>query len=295
MNMGKLIILGAGCCLALMQGSVRAENGAATNSAAAQMDKKEKLSYAIGMSVGGNLKRGSYDVDVDVLAAAIKDTIAGRTTKLTESEERETLMAYQREMQAKRQEEQHKLAEKNAQAADAFLAQNKTKAGVKTETATVPGPGNKTAEWQYKMITEGDGAMPGSNDMVTVNYRGTTIDGKEFDNSNKRPQAAKISPMRDYIRGRGEALQRMKAGSKWEIYLPASLAYGDRGGPGVEPGAAVIFEVELVSIDTPQPLTSDIIRVPSAEGLKKGEKVEVLKPEDVARMTKEGNTNGSAK
>jgi len=298
MNKGSKLILAAGFGIALTQAPAQPNNPAlaapapATNAASAIKDPKERLSYAIGITVGNNLKRGNYDVDLDALTGAIRDVMSGHELKITEAEARETLMADQREKQAKRQEEQHKQAEKNHAAGEEFLAANAKKPGVKTETATLPGPGDKTAEWQYKVITEGTGVFPKTNDLVTINYRGTLIDGKEFDNSAKRPQGAKFPVAHDFIRGRGEALQKMTVGSKWEIYLPASLAYGDRGGPGVEPGSVVIFEVELVSIDTPQPLTSDIIRVPSAEGLKNGEKVEVLKPEDVAKMTK---TNGVAK
>jgi FKBP-type peptidyl-prolyl cis-trans isomerase FklB len=142
-------------------------------------------------------------------------------------------------------------------------------------------PDGTTAEMQYKVLTEGTGPIPKSNDVVTINYRGTSITGKEIDST------AKTGPMKRPvntlpIKGWSEALGMMKAGSKWELYLPAALAYGDRG---AEPGAAIVYELELVSSETPQPppppqpLTSDIIRVPSAEELKAGAKVEVIKAE----------------
>jgi hypothetical protein len=144
---------------------------------------------------------------------------------------------------------------------------------------------------QYKVITEGTGAIPKSNDTVTVNYRGTLVNGKEFDSSAKRGQPAKFQVNR-VVRGWTEALQMMKAGSKWEVYIPSALAYGDRGNPSIEPGSTLIFEVELVGADAPapppppaQPLTSDIIRVPSAEELKKGAKIEVIKAEDLEKLT----------
>jgi hypothetical protein len=147
-----------------------------------------------------------------------------------------------------------------------------------------------TAEMQYKVVTEGTGAMPKTNDTVTVNYRGTLINGKEFDSSAKRGQPAKFQVNR-VIRGWTEALLMMKAGSKWELFIPSSLAYKDAGGPGIEPGSTLIFEVELVDNAGPQPptpaqpLASDIIRVPSAEALRKGAKIEVIKAEDVEKFT----------
>jgi hypothetical protein len=144
---------------------------------------------------------------------------------------------------------------------------------------------------QYKVVTEGTGATPKSNDTVTVNYKGTLINGKEFDSSAKRGQPAKFQVNR-VVRGWTEALQMMKAGSKWELFIPSVLAYGDTGNQSIEPGSTLIFEVELVGSDAPppppppaQPLTSDIIRVPSAEELKHGAKIEVIKPEDLEKLT----------
>ena len=192
---------------------------------------------------------------------------------------------------AKREEERRKTAEKNKKEGEAFLAENKKKPGIKTLDVKLPD--GTTAEMQYKVITEGTGAIPKSNDTVTVNYRGTLINGKEFDSSAKHGgQPAKFQVNR-VVRGWTEALERMKAGSKWELYLPSSLAYGDQGyGPNIEPGATLIFEMELLGMEAPppppppaQPLTSDIIRVPSAEELKKGAKIEVIKPEDLEKLT----------
>jgi FKBP-type peptidyl-prolyl cis-trans isomerase FklB len=130
---------------------------------------------------------------------------------------------------------------------------------------------------------------------VQVNYRGTLVNGKEFDSSSKHGSAPAEFPVSGVVKGWTEALQMMKAGSKWEVYLPADLAYGDRAmGSDIEPGSTLVFEMELVGIKPPapppapaQPLTSDIIRVPSAEELKKGEKIQVLKPEEVEKLKKE--------
>lgn len=251
---------------------------------------KDKMSYAIGMSIGNNIKRGGVELNIDSLTGAMKDVLAGRELKLTDQQAQEALMAYQQESRTKREEERKTVAEKNRKEGEAFLAQNKSKPGVKTLNATQP-DGAKT-EMQYKVISEGSGATPGSNDTVSVNYKGTLINGKEFDSSAKHGQPAKFQVNR-VVRGWTEALQHMKVGSKWELYIPSTLAYGDAGsGPTIEPGSTLIFEVELLGIEapqappTPQPLTSDIIKVPSAEELKKGAKVEVLKAEDVERQLK---------
>src|SRR5262249_19838059 len=159
-----------------------------------------------------------------------------------------------------------------------FLAENKKKPGVKTHSVTLAD--GTTAEMQYKVITNGTGEMPKSNDIVVVNYKGTLINGKEFDSSAKHGGPLK-RPANSLIRGWTEAVRRMRVGSKGELSVPSALAYGDRAaGPDIEPGATLIFEMELTGIEVPppppapaQPLTSDIIRVPSAEELKKGAKI----------------------
>jgi FKBP-type peptidyl-prolyl cis-trans isomerase FklB len=258
-------------------------------------DQKSKVSYGIGMNIGNNLKRSGYEIDVDTLAGAIKDVMAGKELKLTDAQAREVLMSYSKEMQAKREEERKLKAEKNHKEGEAFLAENKKKPDVKTHMVTLPN--GKTAEMQYKVLKEGTGPIPGSNDTVTVNYRGTLINGTEFDSSAKRGTPAKFS-VNGVIKGWTEALLMMKVGSKWELYIPAALAYDDRGsGQLIEPGATLIFEVELLSAEAPappapaQPLTSDIIKVPSADELKKGAKIEVIKPEDVDKKIKEAQAN----
>ena len=265
---------------------------AADEKASALKDQKAKVSYGIGMNIGNNLKRSGYDVDVNTLAEAIKDVMAGGELKLTEAEAREALNAYQKELNTKREEERIKTAEKNKKEGEAFLAENKKKAGIKTHMVTLPD--GSQHELQYKVLTEGTGATPKSNDTVVVNYKGTLINGTEFDSSQKQGQPLKRAA-NQVIRGWSEALQMMKVGSKWELYVPAALAYGDRGnGPVIEPGSTLVFEMELVGIETPQPLTSDIIRVPSAEELKAGAKVEVIKPEDVERIKAEAEKKAKA-
>jgi FKBP-type peptidyl-prolyl cis-trans isomerase FklB len=285
------LILGATMAAGLVCGSLAADSEL--------KDEKSKVSYGVGMNIGQNLKRSGFEVDVDVLAGAIKDAIADKAPKMTETEAREVITAYQQNIRAKREEERGKIAETNRKTGEAFLAENKKKAGVKTKEVTLP-DGTK-AELQYEIVKEGTGTSPGPNDNVKVEYRGTLIDGKEFDSSAKHGQPGSFSPNR-VIPGWREALQMMQPGAKWKLYVPSQLAYGDAGqGPVIEPGSTLIFDVELLSVEAvqppppAQPLTSDIIRVPSADELKKGAKVEVLKAEDVERMAREATNKPAAK
>jgi len=196
--------------------------------------QKDKMSYVIGMDIGNNLKRQSIDVDPNILAKAIKDALAGQKPLLSDQEIRETMAAHQNEMKAK----QEVLAKKNKEQGDAFLAGNKKKEGVKTLPSGL----------QYKVIKAGKGKKPKPDDSVTTNYRGTLIDGTEFDSSYKRgqPAAFKVSGV---IPGWTEALQLMEEGAKWQLFIPPSLAYGERGAGGtIGPNATLIFEIELISI-----------------------------------------------
>src|SRR5436190_8992167 len=199
--------------LLLPQASVQAADTTELSS------QKDKVSYSIGMSVGRNLKRGGYDVNVDTLAEAIKDIIAGKEPKLTDQQSQEIMTAYTKELRQKQEEERVKLAEKNKKAGEDFLAENKKKAGIKTKAVTLPD--GKTAELQYKVIAEGSGPSPGTNDIVTVNYKGTLINGKEFDSSAKHGAPLKRAA-NALIRGWTEALLMIKPGAKWEIYVPSS-------------------------------------------------------------------------
>jgi FKBP-type peptidyl-prolyl cis-trans isomerase len=250
-------------------------------------DQKEQMSYSLGMNIGGGIKQSGVELDLDVLTGAMRDMVAGHEMRLSDVQMREGVRAFQMAANAKREEERLRLADKNHKLGEAFLAENKKKEGVKTHTVTLPD--GKTMEMQYKVITEGTGAVPKSNDLVNVTYRGTLITGKEFDNSAKRgPGAAKYMAGRAPFRGWSEAWQMMKVGSKWELYLPSALARGDYAlPPDVEPGSTLIYEMELTGIEappaSPQPLTSDIVKVPSAEDLKKGVQPKILKPEDVEK------------
>ena len=289
------LIFGFG--MALVQGYAAEQatpppaNAAASAPKLSPKELKENMSYAIGTDIGRNLKRGGVELDLDVLGSAMKDAMAGNPSKLTDQQVQEAIGNYRKEAMAKRDEDRRKSAEKNRKEGETFLAENKKKAGIKTIGVTLAD--GTPAELQYKVITDGAGEIPKTNDTVSVNYRGTLINGKEFDSSAKHGgQPAKFQVNR-VVRGWTEALSRMKAGSKWELYVPSTLAYGDQGsGPTIEPGSTLIFEVELIGSEAPpppaapaQPLTSDIIRVPSAEELKKGAKIEVSKPEDLEKLT----------
>jgi len=199
--------------------------------------KKDKVSYAIGLDMGNNLKKNDVEIDADVLARAIKDVASGSKPLMTEQEAKETLMALQKELQSKQQEKSKALGEKNKKEGDEFLAKNKKQEGVKTLPSGL----------QYKVITEGKGKSPKASDTVTVNYAGKLIDGTEFDSSYKRGQPATF-PVGGVIKGWTEALQLMKEGSKWQLFIPADLAYGEQGRPGIPPNSVLIFDVELLSI-----------------------------------------------
>src|SRR6266478_6375762 len=184
MKIGLRLILSACFGVAFLQAAVAADDKPALK------DEKEKVSYAIGMNVGNNLKRGGYEIDVEILAGAIRDMLAGTEPKLNETQAREALNGYQKELSAKRDEERKKSAEKNKKEGEAWLAENKKKTGVKVQEVKMPD--GTMAELQYKIISEGTGPIPKSNDTVSVNYRGTLISGKEFDSSAKHGQPGKF-------------------------------------------------------------------------------------------------------
>ncbi len=200
-------------------------------------DQKDKVSYSIGMDVGNNLKRQSIDVDVDLLARGMKDALAGGGTLLSPEEARETLMALQQELREKALERRKQDAERNRKEGEVFLAENGKKEGV----VSLP------SGLQYKILRSGDGSSPKATDTVETNYRGTLIDGTEFDSSYKRGQPA-VFPVNGVIAGWTEALQLMKVGDKWQLFIPSDLAYGERGAGPIEPNATLVFEVELLSI-----------------------------------------------
>jgi FKBP-type peptidyl-prolyl cis-trans isomerase FklB len=199
---------------------------------------KEKASYAIGQNIGKAMKKDSVDIDPNILARGIKDAVTGAKQAMTDEEEQTTLQALQTEMKGKMEAKAAATGLANKQAGETFMAANKTKPGVTTTASGM----------QYRVLANGSGPKPTASDTVTCNYKGTLVDGKEFDSSYKRGQPAQF-PVTGVIKGWTEALQMMPVGSKWELVLPPNLAYGDRGaGPDIGPNSTLVFEVELVGI-----------------------------------------------
>jgi FKBP-type peptidyl-prolyl cis-trans isomerase FklB len=219
--------------------------GTAAKSAAvapALKTRKEKFSYALGMNIGSglgnNLKKQSVDVDSNLVSQGLKDSLAGGKTRLTQEEAQAVLTEVQNEVRKQQQEKTQQAATANKTEGEAFLAANKAKQGV----ITLP------SGLQYKILTAGTGPKPTAADTVVCNYRGTLINGTEFDSSYKRGQPATFG-VGQVIKGWTEALQLMPTGSKWQIFIPSGLAYAERGaGADIGPNATLIFEVELLSI-----------------------------------------------
>jgi FKBP-type peptidyl-prolyl cis-trans isomerase len=200
--------------------------------------QKQKASYAMGMNFGTGLRKQSIDIDPAILARGLRDAFSNGKTLLTEDEARAILTQLQADLRVKQQEAAQLAGEANKKQGLAFLEANKTKEGV----VVLP------SGLQYKVLQEGTGPKPAATDQVVCNYRGTLLDGTEFDSSYKRGQPATF-PVTGVIKGWTEALQLMPVGSKWQLFIPAELAYGERGAGGqIGPNATLIFEVELVSI-----------------------------------------------
>ncbi len=209
-----------------------------------QMSEKEKLSYSLGYAQGSNMagffKTQSVDIDTNVFVEAFKAGLSGTKPLLTDQEIHQTLADFQKSMAAKQGKVMQESAEANKKAGETFLAENKKKAGV----ITLP------SGLQYIVLKEGTGETPKATDKVTVNYRGTLIDGREFDSSYKRGEPA-VFPVNKVIPGWTEALQLMRVGSKWKVFIPSNLAYGERtAGQMITPNSTLIFEVELLSIES---------------------------------------------
>ena len=201
--------------------------------------QKEKASYAIGLNIGRSMKKDNVDVDPEVVARGLKDAMSGAKPLLTDEETQAVLTTLQNDVRKHQQDAFNQALSKNKEEGDAFLAANKSKPGV----ILLP------SGLQYKVIQNGDGPKPSAADTVVCNYKGTLIDGTEFDSSYKRGQPATF-PVNQVIKGWTEALQLMPVGSKWELYIPSNLAYGERGTQGgpIGPNETLIFEVELLSI-----------------------------------------------
>ena len=225
---------------ALLTATAAAQNAPSTptqNPSPFKTDK-DKTSYALGMQIGTGLRKQGIDIDPATVAKGFADAYGGNKTLMSEEEMRATLRTAQEQFQQQQAAIRAQKAEEARKAGEAFLEANKTKAGV----VTLPDG------LQYKVLTEGSGKKPDADDTVVCNYRGTLIDGTEFDNSAKRNGPATFA-VKGVIQGWQQALQLMPVGSKWEIYVPPQLAYGENGaGQAIPPNSTLIFDVELVSI-----------------------------------------------
>ncbi len=251
--------------------------------AAAKTDAqiREEVSYAVGMDFGYRLKRAEYEFDLDTLAKAMKDVLSGGTTRLNDQQAQAAIQEWQTKQQAVMEEKRQTEGVGNLKQAEEFLVANEKKPGVKQHDPKL----------QYEVIEAGAGDSPTAKDTVTVHYRGTLLDGTEFDSSYKRNQPAEF-PLNGVIRGWTEGLQLMKPGAKYKFYIHPDWAYGAQGRPGIPANALLTFEVELLEVkkapeEAVSAVSGEIIKVPSAEELKKGAKIEVLKEEDVRRLTNE--------
>jgi FKBP-type peptidyl-prolyl cis-trans isomerase FklB len=200
--------------------------------------KKEKISYSIGVNIGKNMKTQGIDLDQGLLTQGIKDGLNSSKTAMSDKDMEASMTAFQQEIMGKMQAKQKVDGEKNAKEGEAFLAANKKKEGVVTLSSGL----------QYKILKSGDGPKPTKDQTVKCHYRGTLIDGTEFDSSYKRGEPTEF-PVGQVIKGWTEALQLMPVGSKWQLFIPSDLAYGPNGaGQMIGPNATLIFDIELISI-----------------------------------------------
>jgi FKBP-type peptidyl-prolyl cis-trans isomerase FklB len=200
--------------------------------------KKEKISYSIGVNIGKNMKTQGLDLDQGLLTQGIKDGLNNSKTAMSDKDMEAVMTAFQQEMMGKMQAKQKVSGEKNVKEGEVFLAENKKKEGV----VTLP------SGLQYKILKTGDGPKPTKDQTVKCHYRGTLIDGTEFDSSYKRGEPTEF-PVGQVIKGWTEALQLMPVGSKWQLFIPSDLAYGPNGaGQMIGPNATLIFDIELISI-----------------------------------------------
>lgn len=201
--------------------------------------QKDKASYAIGFDLGKNLKKYSEDIELEKMLQGIRDGISGQNSILTEEETKKTLSEFQQTLIKKEMERKKEIAVKNKVEEEKFLAENSKREGVVTTASGL----------QYKVIREGEGSKPTPEDTVKVHYKGTFINGREFDSSYRRGEPITFQ-LKNMIPGWIEALQLMNEGSKWQIFIPSALAYGEQGaGDIIEPNSLLIFEVELLKVE----------------------------------------------
>lgn len=200
--------------------------------------EKDKVSYILGHQIGSNFKRSSVDVNTDIFVSGLQEALAGKNSSISADEAQKIMTAFQASMQTKMEAKNKEAGAKNQKEGKAFLAENGKKPGV----VTLP------SGLQYKVIKAGAGASPKADDTVTTHYKGTLLNGTEFDSSYKRGEPATF-PVSGVIKGWTEALQLMNPGAKWQLFIPSELAYGARGaGNDIGPDSALVFEVELISV-----------------------------------------------
>jgi FKBP-type peptidyl-prolyl cis-trans isomerase FklB len=207
----------------------------------APTETRDKVSYSIGADLGGTFKKQEFDINPDMLLRGFTHAYSGEKLSLTQEEMSQVMQAWQMEMRGKMEGKRKAAGDKNKAAGDTFLAENKKKEGVKTTASGL----------QYKILKEGKGEKPKATDTVSTNYRGTLVDGTEFDSSYKGGEPASF-PVNAVIPGWTEALQLMPVGSKWQLYIPSNLAYGDGGQGPIPPNSTLIFDVELLNIEKPE-------------------------------------------
>lgn len=245
--------------------------------------KENRYGYSVGANIGLSLKRQGVNpsdgsMSLEAMVKGLRDAFGPADLQLSDTEIKEALQTYQQEIMAKREADRKAAAETNMRASEAFLAENAKKEDVVTLESGL----------QYKVINSGTGTSPSAKDTVSVHYRGTLIDGTEFDSSYKNDTPATFQ-LNKVIPGWTEGLQLMKPGAKWKLFVPPALGYGAQGSRNIiGPNEALIFEVELLSVKAapkpkPQVVTSDIIKVPSKEELEKGAEIEIIKAEDVEK------------
>lgn len=202
--------------------------------------QQDKVSYALGMNIGKQLKQNEVEINLDIYLRGLQDTLKDGKPLLTDEEARQTMMEFQTDLRQKQMAKTKVESDKNKKEGETFLAANKSKEGVKTTPSGL----------QYKILVKGDGPTPTTNDTVATHYRGTLIDGTEFDNSYKRSEPATF-PVTGVIKGWTEALLMMPVGSKWQLFIPSDLAYGERGRPSIPPNSTLLFDIELIEIKKP--------------------------------------------
>ena len=201
-------------------------------------DENDRIGYSIGYQIGGDFKRQGVEIRPELIVKGIQDALAGAEPLMAPEEMKRTLVEMKRKIVAAQQEERKKPGEKNLAEGKAFLAGNAKKEGV----VTLP------SGLQYKVLKDGEGVSPGAADNVTVHYRGTLIDGTEFDSSYGRGNPATFR-VNAVIPGWTEALRKMKAGARWQLFIPSHLGYGERSSGRIPPNSTLIFEVELISVN----------------------------------------------